>query len=66
MTRLGRHDEGWQFMLKNYDRKQDWGLTRCAQYNAAGNCIAEIKYQDYPDALDDLIHRTNEWQPGAP
>lgn len=66
MTRLGRHDEGWRFMLKNYDRQQDWGLTRCAQMNAAGNCIAEIKYKDYPEALDALIHRTNEWQPGAP
>ena len=66
MTRLGRHDEGWQYMLQNYDRKQDRGLTDCAQRDAAGNCNAQIKYQDYPEALEALIRRTNEWQPGAP
>ena len=66
MTRLGRHDQGWQFMLKKYDRAQDQGLTRCAQYNEASNCTAEIKYPDYPAALDDLIRRTNEWFQGSP
>jgi len=66
MTRLDRHDEGWQFMLKNYDPNQDWGLTDCAQRNTAGNCTAEIKYKSYPEALEALIRRTNEWQPGAP
>ena len=58
MTRLGRHDAGWAFMLKNYDPAQDWGLSDCAQQDADGKCTAQITYKDYPAALAAFLKRT--------
>ncbi|WP_013322385.1 hypothetical protein [Gloeothece verrucosa] len=43
---LGEYEEGWQFMLANYDRISDWGLVR---YDSNGKVID--KYVDYPTAL---------------
>jgi hypothetical protein len=48
---IGELDEGWQTMLKYYDRESDWGLTSCLEYDDQSNCLNEVKYDSYPDAL---------------
>jgi hypothetical protein len=43
---IGEYKDAWEFMLKNYDRTSDWGLTI---YDPSGKDIG--KYPDYPTAL---------------
>lgn len=43
---LGEYEDGWKFMLENYDRTSDWGLNI---YNKTGDVIG--KYPDFPTAL---------------
>ncbi len=43
---LGEFEEGWEFMLANYDRNSDWGLDI---YNDQGDVIGT--YTDFPTAL---------------
>ncbi len=53
-ARLGRFDEAWSFMLKNYDRKSDWELpTACRKPAPSGACQkdAEVRFAGYPEAL---------------
>lgn len=43
---LGEYEDGWKFMLDNYDKKSDWGLE---VYDNNGNVIK--RYPDFPTAL---------------
>ncbi len=43
---LGEFDQGWEFMLANYDHTSDWGLEI---YNDQGEVIGT--YADFPTAL---------------
>ncbi len=43
---LGEYQQGWQFMLANYDRQATVGLTR---YNQNGQSIGQ--YANFPEAL---------------
>ncbi|MGB3695501.1 MAG: hypothetical protein WA865_02120 [Spirulinaceae cyanobacterium] len=43
---LGEFDQGWEFMLANYNRTSDWGLNI---YNDQGDVIGT--YIDFPTAL---------------
>ncbi len=65
-SRLGRHDEAWKFMLDHYDRKSDWGLKDCALSDDKGNCLADIHYKSYPDALTAFLQQIAAAQPGNP
>jgi hypothetical protein len=65
-SRLGRHDEAWKFMLDHYDRKSDWGLKDCALTDDKGNCLAEINYKSYPDALAGFLQTIDAAQQGVP
>jgi len=65
-SRLGRHDEAWHFMLDHYDRKSDWGLKDCALNDDKGNCLAEIQYKSYPDALAAFLQQIDSALPGMP
>ena len=65
-TRLGRRDEAWKFMLDHYDRKSDWGLKDCALDDGKGNCLAEIQYRSYPEALTAFLARLDAARPGVP
>jgi len=65
-SRLGRHDESWRFMLDHYDRKSDWGLKDCALHDDKGNCLADIQYKSYPDALAAFLQRIDSARPGMP
>ena len=65
-SRLGRHDEAWKFMLDHYDRKSDWGLKDCALSDDKGNCLADIQYKSYPDALAAFLQQVDAAQPGSP
>ena len=42
---LGEYEEGWKFMLANYDRKSEWGLEIYKNDKVVG------KYKDFPTAL---------------
>ncbi|HEY9768656.1 MAG TPA: hypothetical protein V6C71_09175 [Coleofasciculaceae cyanobacterium] len=42
---LGEYEEGWKFMLANYDRTSDWGLEIYRGEKVAG------RYPDFPTAL---------------
>ena len=42
---LGEYEQGWKFMLANYDRTSDWGLTIYQEDREIG------KYLDFPTAL---------------
>ncbi len=42
---LGEYEEGWKFMLANYDRTSDWGLEIYQGEEVVG------KYLDFPTAL---------------
>lgn len=57
---VGEFGEGWQRMMKHYDRESDWGLTRCeAGYDDGGNCQApEVSYKNYPQALRAFLIET--------
>lgn len=48
---IGELDDSWQTMLKYYDRESDWGLSDCLEYDDQSNCLNEVKYDSYPDAL---------------
>lgn len=53
-ARLGRVDEAWRFMLKNYDRQKTWALpTACRRPKGKGDCPkdAEVTFATYPEAL---------------
>lgn len=65
-SRLGRHDEAWHFMLDHYDRKSDWGLKDCALNDDKGNCLAEIQFKSYPDALAAFLQQLDAALPGTP
>jgi len=65
-SRLGRHDEAWHFMLDHYDRKSDWGLKDCALRDDKGNCLADIQYKSYPDALAAFLQQIDSARPGIP
>nr|MDJ0508702.1 hypothetical protein [Crocosphaera sp.] len=43
---LGESEEGWEFMLANYDQSSDWGLDI---YDRQGNRIG--KHPNFPAAL---------------
>ncbi|ACK68653.1 conserved hypothetical protein [Gloeothece citriformis PCC 7424] len=43
---LGEYEDGWKFMLANYDKSSDWGLDI---YDSNGNVIDQ--YTDFPTAL---------------
>ncbi len=65
-SRLGRHDEAWRFMLDHYDRKSDWGLKDCALRDDKGNCLADIQYKSYPDALAAFLQQIDSARPDMP
>jgi hypothetical protein len=65
-SRLGRHDEAWRFMLDHYDRKSDWGLKDCALHDDKGNCLADVQYKSYPDALAAFLQRIDSARAGIP
>jgi len=64
-SRLGHHDDAWRFMLDHYDRKSDWGLKDCALNDDKGNCLAEIQYKSYPDALAGFLQQIDSALPGS-
>lgn len=47
---LGEYEDGWNFMLTNYDKKSDWGLE---MYDNNGNVVN--KYPDFPSALKKFL-----------
>ncbi len=49
---LGEYQQGWQFMLANYNRQSDSGLIR---YNENGQPVG--RYADFPTALRDFLIR---------
>lgn len=46
---LGEYEQGWQFMLANYDRTSDWGLAIYQQDQEVG------KYPNFPIALKSFL-----------
>lgn len=46
---LGEYQQGWKFMLANYDPTSDWGLTIYQGDQEAG------KYSNFPDALKSAL-----------
>ena len=49
---VGEGPEGWKFMLANYDKTSDTGLTNCSGgYDANNKCKKEQTFPDYPAAL---------------
>lgn len=46
---LGEYQQGWEFMLANYDRKSDWGLTIYQGDREVG------KYPNFPIALKSFL-----------
>ncbi|MBE9194736.1 hypothetical protein IQ219_05290 [Synechocystis sp. LEGE 06083] len=55
---IGELDDSWQTMLKYYDRDSDWGLSDCLEYDDQSNCLKEVKYDSYPDALRAFLIET--------
>ena len=57
---VGELADGWERMLKYYDKKSDWGLTGCPQgYDDKGQCIGkEIHYPSFPQALRAFLIET--------
>lgn len=55
---IGELDDGWQTMLQYYDKDSDWGLTTCLEYDDESNCLKEVKYDSYPDALRAFLVET--------
>jgi len=53
---VGEGAEGWKFMLANYDKTSDTGLTECTGgYDASNNCRKEETFPDYPAALKHFL-----------
>lgn len=46
---LGEYQQGWEFMLANYDRTSGWGLAIYRGDREVG------KYQDFPTALESFL-----------
>lgn len=46
---LGEYQQGWEFMLANYDPTSDWGLTIYQGDQEAG------KYSNFPNALKSAL-----------
>ncbi len=55
---IGELDNGWKTMLQYYDKDSDWGLTTCLEYDDQSNCLNEVKYDSYPDALRAFLVET--------
>jgi hypothetical protein len=49
---LGDYEDGWQFMLQNYDRSSEWGLEIYEGDRQVGS------YSDFPSALKAFLIRT--------
>jgi hypothetical protein len=64
-SRLGHREDAWRFMLDHYDRKSDWGLKDCTLNNDKGNCLAEVLYKSYPDALAAFLQQIDSALPGT-
>jgi len=54
---LGEYEQGWQFMLANYDRTSDWGLNIYKGEKQVG------KYPDFPTALKAMLIRSKYLDP---
>ncbi|MEL6138276.1 MAG: hypothetical protein AAFR42_12820 [Cyanobacteria bacterium J06628_6] len=52
-SQIGSFDEAWQFMLDNYDREMDWGLTI---YDETGEVVGY--HPDFPTALQQFLIET--------
>ncbi|HEY9705501.1 MAG TPA: hypothetical protein V6C58_23890, partial [Allocoleopsis sp.] len=50
---LGEYEEGWKFMLANYDRKSEWGLEIYKNDKVVG------KHKDFPTALKAFLINLN-------
>ncbi len=49
MILLGEYEQGWAFMLANYDRTSDWGL----EIYKDGQVV--YRYPDFPTALEAFL-----------
>ncbi len=50
--RLGEGKQAWDFMLKYYDKKHDWGLESCSvAVDANGDCPGRTLKLTFPEAL---------------
>ncbi len=49
---LGQYQQGWEFMLKNYDHQSDWGLEIYEGERKVG------QYPDFPTALKAFLIQT--------
>jgi len=59
-ARLGRFDDGWTTMLKNYNKSDTWELPAdCDVESKNGDCPKghEHKFDNYPDALRAFLAR---------
>lgn len=56
---VGELEDGWQTMVKYYDDRSDWGLSDCKQYDEQYNCLQEVKYDSYPEALRQFLIETD-------
>lgn len=56
---LGEGAQAWKFMLKHYDRKDDWGLDECSvKRNKKWECPkGKLVKRSYPDALEGLLKK---------
>lgn len=52
-ARLGQFNDGWKFMLANYDKQASWDYpTHCDGATQHGKCTGKVvKPKDYPQAL---------------
>lgn len=54
---LGEGAQAWKFMVKQYDRKNDWGLEECSlKVNGKGECPGRKVKLSYPDALKRFLN----------
>ena len=54
---LGEGAQAWKFMVKQYDRKNDWGLEKCSlKVNGKGECPGRKVKLSYPDALKRFLN----------
>ncbi|MEY2984823.1 MAG: hypothetical protein RLZZ568_1440 [Cyanobacteriota bacterium] len=56
---VGQLPEGWQTMMKYYDDTPAWGLSECKQYDDQYNCLQEVTYDSYPEALRQFLIETD-------
>jgi hypothetical protein len=54
---IGEFEEGWNFMLEKYYKDSEWSWDECLEYDNERNCLVEVKYKSYPDALRDFLAR---------